>query len=219
MMFHGICSQMIGPKPTTTPPPPPPPTCPSIDEITSTMEKLFDAQTKILLSKLADMEARLNELTSNKPLAPSELFMGIYENITIFDDWILLYNKPYNHNTTSKELKDIANQCNSNRVVVGALQNENSSILSIAAVGPKYVLYHNTAVDAPEEIENVLWYLEPGRSFGFRPIESDPDEPPRSELFLSWSIDVNYGGWRAGEATNLYQNSIWHKVIYCMPTF
>ncbi|CAF0912457.1 unnamed protein product [Rotaria sp. Silwood1] len=216
MIFHGICSQMIGPKPTT---PTPIPTCPSIDEITSTMEKLFDAQTKILLSKLADMEARLNDLTSCKPMAPSELFMGIYENLTIFDDWILLYNEPYNHNTTSKELKQVANKCNSNRIVVGAIQNENSSILSVAAVGPTRVLHLNTKVEDPEEIENVLWYLESGRSFGFRPIENDPNEPPRSELFLSWAIDVNYGGWRAGKATNLYQNSTWHKVIYCMPTF
>ncbi|CAF2767590.1 unnamed protein product [Rotaria sp. Silwood2] len=217
MMFHGIYTQMIGPKPTTTPTPTP--TCPSIDEITSSMEKLFDVQTKILLAKLADMEARLNDLTSCKPMAPSELFMGIYENLTIFDDWILLYNKPYNHNTTSKELKDIANKCNSNRVVVGAIQNEDLSILNVAAVGPTRVLYLNTTVETPEEIENVQWHLESGRSFGFRPIENDPDESPRSELFLSWTIDANYGGWRAGKTTNLYQNSIWHKVIYCMPTF
>ncbi|CAF4168343.1 unnamed protein product, partial [Rotaria magnacalcarata] len=51
--------QMVGTKP---PPPPTTSTCPAIDEIKSTMEKLFDAQTEILLTKLAEMEKRLNEL-------------------------------------------------------------------------------------------------------------------------------------------------------------
>ena len=211
ILFHGICSQMVGTKPT--------PTCPSIDEVTNAMQKLFDAQTKVLNSKLAEIEARLDDLKSCDTMGPSELFMGTYENLTIFEDWTLLYNKPYSHSTTSKELKDAANKCSSNRVVVGAMKNENSTIIDVAAVGPTRVLYLNATVEDPEEIENVLWYLESGRTFGFRPVENDPDEPTRSELFLGWYIDVNYGGWRAGKNTNLYQNSIWRKVIYCMPIF
>ncbi|CAF4264137.1 unnamed protein product [Rotaria socialis] len=197
----------------------PPPTCPSIDEIKSTMGELFDTQTKILLTKLAEMETRLNELESCNHMGPSELFMGIYENLTIYNDWTLLYNKPYNHSTTSTELKAVADQCYSDRVVVGAMENENSAILNVAAVGPTRVLYLNVSSETPEEIENVLWYLESGRTFGFRPTDNDPNEPPKSELFLGWYVDVNYGGWRAGKATNLYQNSKWRKIIYCMPTF
>ncbi|CAF1087614.1 unnamed protein product [Rotaria magnacalcarata] len=207
---------MVGTKP---PPPPTTSTCPAIDEIKSTMEKLFDAQTEILLTKLAEMEKRLNELESCNPMGPSELFMGIYENLTIYNDWTLLYNKPYNHSTTSTELKAAADQCYSDRVVVGAMENENSTILNVAAVGPTRVLYLNVSAETPEEIENVLWYLESGRTFGFRPTDNDPNESPRSELFLGWYVDVNYGGWRAGKATNLYQNSKWRKIIYCMPTF
>jgi hypothetical protein len=231
IMFHGINSQMI-PKPVTTYPTyqtittttststPPPPTCPSIDEITSAMEKLFDAQTKVLQKKLADIEERLNDLASCQTtgMGAGELFLGIYENLTVFNDWTLLYDKPYSHSTTSDELKKVAAQCNTNRVVVGAMQHENSNIINVAAVGPTRVLSLNTTVEDPEEIENVLWYLESGRTFGFRPVENDSTEPSRSELFLGWYIDVNYGGWRAGKNTNLYQNSIWRKVIYCMPT-
>jgi hypothetical protein len=216
IMFHGMNSQMV-PRPSTAAPSTT--TCPSIDEITSAMEKLFDTQTKILQAKLADIEERLHDLSSCNSMGAGELFLGIYENLTIFADWALLYKKPYSHSTTSKELKEVASQCKSNRVVVGAMQNENSTMINVAAVGPTRVLYLNATVENPEEIESVLWYLESGRTFGFRPAENDENEPPRSELFLGWYIDVNYGGWRAGKNTNLYQNSIWHKVIYCMPTF
>jgi hypothetical protein len=216
MMFYSINGQMVGTKPT---PPTTTTTCPSINDITTAMQDLFDAQTRILSSKLAEMEARLNDLSSCNTLAPSELFMGTYENLTIFKDWTLIYNKPYSHSTTSKELKEAADQCSSNRIVVGAMQNENSTILNLAAVGPIRVLHLNNTIENPEEIESVLWYLESGRTFGFRPVQYDENDPPRSELFLGWYIDVNYGGWRAGKNTNLYQSSIWHKVIYCMPSF
>lgn len=214
IIFHGTSSQMVGTKP-----PPTTSSCPSISEITSAMQKLFDAQTNILMSKLADMEARLDDITACSSMAPGELFMGIYEDLSISNDWLLIYNKPYNYSTTTKELYEVANKCNSNRIVVGAINTENFNKITVAAVGPTRVLYLNNTVEAPEEIENVLWYLESGRAFGFRPIENDPDIPARSELFLGWHVDLNYGGWRAGKLTNLYQSSLWRKVIYCMPTF
>lgn len=215
MIFHGICSQMVNTKPPTTLAPIIA-NCPSIDEIKSTMETLFEAQTKLLLSKLAIMQEKLDDMTSCRAMGPSELFEGIYENLSIFPDWLLVYNKPYSHNTTSEELKDAARKCFSNRVVVGAINNEQATMINIAAVGPKRVLSLDATMYEPEEIGNVLWHLKSGVSFGFRPI--DNQEELKSEHFLIWALDLSYGGYRAGKFSNLYQDSKWHKVIYCMPT-
>lgn len=212
-------SQMVGTTKSTTTLSPSPITCPSLDEIVTAMEILFKEQTRQLTKKLVELEEKLNDLSSCKQMGPSELFLGIYENLTIFNEWTEIYNKAYSHSTTSEELRQAANRCRSNRVVVGAINGENSTMFQVAAVGPKRVLTLNNTMNDAEEIENVRWVLESGRTFGFQPVQIDDYEEPRSELFLGWSIDVKHGGWRAGKQTNLYQNSIWRKVIYCMPAF
>lgn len=213
----GVSSQMVGTRPPTTPEPLT--TCPALEEIAGSIELLFKEQTRQLTAKLIELEEKLNDLASCKQMGPSELFLGIYENLTIYTEWVELYNQPYSHSTTSDELRQVSNRCRSNRVVVGAMHGENNTVLQVAAVAPKRVLTLNNTMADAQEIEHVRWFLESGRSFGFQPVQTDDDETPRSELFLGWSIDVKHGGWRAGKQTNLYQNSIWRKVIYCMPPF
>ncbi|CAF1219153.1 unnamed protein product [Rotaria sp. Silwood1] len=41
------------------------------------------------------------------------------------------------------------------------------------------------------------------------------NEDLNSPLRLSWLLDQNIGGYRAGAVRSLTDNSMWHKVIYC----
>lgn len=213
IVSNRIDSQMVGTtRPSTTVAPC---SCLSEEKLIDTMKEVLEPLTR----KIADLEERLNDLASSLRLGPSELYMGLYSNLTIFSDWIEIYNKAYDEKTTTDELRHAAQQCRTNRVIVGAMENKNSNVLTVAGVGPTRVLVSNRGMYDPEVIENVAWYLESGRSFGFRPNDNDIYNNDRSELFLDWYVDVNYGGWRAGTQMNLSTNSAWRKVIYCMATF
>jgi hypothetical protein len=72
----------------------------------------------------------------------------------------------------------------------------------------------------PQQLGQVYWYRTSGKSFGFSPSAtirqtSADNEDLNSPLRLSWLLDQNVGGYRAGTTRSLADNSLWHKVIYC----
>ncbi|CAF3388524.1 unnamed protein product [Rotaria socialis] len=172
-----------------------------------------------ITKKLEDIEGRLATLICSNDKSPSaiELSWQIYENLQIpLTGWLFVFDQPYNHRTRLDDLNQIAGICH-NQVIVTATFNES---ISLATVGPASVLTLNTSWNQPQQFWQVYWCRKNGKSFGFSPLPSirqtsADNEDLNSLLRLSWLLDQNIGGYRAGAIRSFADNSLWHKVIYC----
>jgi hypothetical protein len=170
-------------------------------------------------STLEALEARLSTLNclNNNDSSAIELSWQIYENLQIpLTGWLLVFDQPYSHKTRTDDLNQIAGICH-NEVLVGATYNGS---ISLAAVGPASVLTINTMWNQPQQFGQVYWYRTTGLSFGFSPNltirqTSADNQDLDSSVRLSWLLDQDMGGYRAGVTRSLADNSLWHKVIYC----
>jgi hypothetical protein len=199
------------------------------NELKETIIQMWNA----LNSRLDVLDARLSCVSNcsipevlNSTTTPSpvpELEQKIYQNLTINENWKLVYDQPYSHITTNDDLVKAASVC-SNQVLVGASYGANESQLVLAAVGPVEVLTHQTALNKPVQFGDVFWYNTAKNSFGFSPTKiitqgSADTNDKSSALRLSWHVDERSGGYRAGAATELNGNTIWRKLIYCLNSF
>lgn len=170
-------------------------------------------------SRLEEIEARLAESNCSKTdLTPAiQLSWQIYENLQIpLTGWLHVFDQPYSHPTRVDDLKQISGICH-NEILVGAMYD---GVITLAAVGPVSVLTLNTPWNQPKQFGDVYWYSTNGKSFGFAPTSSirqtsadtqDLDSPQR----LSWLLDQNIGGYRAGVTRSLTNDALWHKIVYC----
>ncbi|CAF1927214.1 unnamed protein product [Rotaria magnacalcarata] len=140
---------------------------------------------------------------------------------SLVSSWNIIYDHPYSHVTTIADLRALISQCNK-QIMVGAIQGSSSMILKIAAMGPLEILSLNSPLNQPTTFGNVNWYLTPSKSFGFAPSSTtincssaDYDESDNTENRLSWHLQGD-GGWRAGTAKSLNNNSEWRKIIMTM---
>jgi hypothetical protein len=201
-------------------------TCPSIitDEMIEEIKKeIIEAVLRNIsseiTSRLEEMEERLSKLNcSNNSTTPAiELSWQIYENLEFpLTGWLCVFDQPYSHKTRGDDLDQIAGICQ-NEVLVGATYNGS---ISLAAVGPASVLTLNTPWNQPAQFDQVYWYRNNGKSFGFSPNSiirqtSADNQDLDSPLRLSWLLDQNMGGYRAGVTRSLADSSLWHKVVYC----
>jgi len=172
-----------------------------------------------ITSKLEAIQELLSTFTcsNNQTSPPLELDWQIYENLQIpLTGWLRVFDQPYSHKTRTEDLNQIAGICH-NQVLVAATFNGS---ISVAAVGPARLLTLNTMWNQPQQLGQVYWYRTSGKSFGFSPSAtirqtSADNEDLNSPLRLSWLLDQNVGGYRAGTTRSLADNSLWHKVIYC----
>ena len=177
------------------------------------------AISREITSKLEAIEERLSTLTcsNNNTTPPLELAWQIYENLQIsLNGWLRVFEQPYSHKTRTEDLNQIAGICH-NQMLVAAMFNKS---ISLAAVGPTSVLTLNTTWNQPQKVGQVYWYRTNGKSFGFSPLATIRQTPGDNEdlsspLRLSWLLDQNIGGYRAGAIRSLADNSLWRKVIYC----
>ena len=183
------------------------------------VDQILVALSKELSKQLEALEARLanSTVTKEQVTSPVELDWQIYENLQIkLHGWTLVFDQPYSHKTRLEDLTQVAGICH-NHVLVGATLN---GTMSLAAVGPSSVLTLNTQWNQPQQFGQVYWYRNSGKSFGFSPSStirqtSGDNEDLSSPWRLSWALDQNIGGYRAGATRSLHDNSLWHKVIYC----
>ncbi|CAF0907647.1 unnamed protein product [Rotaria sordida] len=172
-----------------------------------------------ITNKLEAIKEHLLTLTcsNNQNSKPIELSWQIYENLQIpLIGWLRVFDQAYSHQTRIEHLNQIADLCH-NHVLVAATFN---GLISLAAAGPASVLTLNTTWNQPQLFGQVYWYRTNGKSFGFSPLPtirqtSADNEDLNSPLRLSWLLDQNIGGYRAGAIRSLPDNSMWHKVIYC----
>jgi hypothetical protein len=184
------------------------------------IDQIVSQLSKELANQLEALEARLKNVTAVRvPLvtSPVALDWQIYENLHIeLHGWTRVFDQPYSHKTRLEDLNQVAGICH-NHVLVGATFN---GTMSLAAVGPSSVLTLNTLWNQPQQFSQVYWYRTSGKSFGFAPLStirqtSGDNEDLSSPLRLSWALDQNIGGYRAGTTRSLHDSSLWHKVIFC----
>lgn len=213
-------------------------TCNTICPPSITPELLEEIKKEILdavllnisseLKRIEDLETCISELscsnqttiTTTTPITSSsgiKLSWMIYENLQIpLTGWLRVFDQPYAHKTRVEDLNQIAGVCH-NEVLVGATYNGS---ITLAAVGPATVLTLNTLWNRCQQFGQVYWYRASGKSFGFSPDDiirqtSADNQDLESPLRLSWLLDQNMGGYRAGATRSIVDNSLWNKVVYC----
>ncbi|CAF1245212.1 unnamed protein product [Didymodactylos carnosus] len=147
---------------------------------------------------------------------------GIFLNLSLSDlsNWHIVYETTSLHQTTARELRDIANYCTNKRIIVGAIDAKSANVLTVAAIGPSEVLALHTPRNQPAEHDGVWWYLTPNRSFGFSPTSKIRQyrcdiEKSDGDKRLSWCLDGYHGGYRAGNIDCLTEITEWRKIILC----
>ena len=147
-------------------------------------------------------------------------YYGIHLNYPInkFKDFKLVYSNPYSHNTTTTELTTIRDSNQGKLVCVGA-RYKDAEELSLVACGDIEQVFTQTLGSA-HLYEGVWWYMWNEHSFGFSFVkeikleDADGLDTPNGNMRLSWHLDKNIGGWRAGEFEGLDLNNEWYKIIY-----
>jgi len=148
---------------------------------------------------------------------------SIKENYAIYDltkqGFKECYNAPYSDITSQDDFA----KCNadpSKKVFVGALKTSTSSTIMVGAGGVAGNVFTATSSSNSATLRNgVYWYNVNGKSFGFAPIASifleDADTYDiTSSQRLSWHVNEEAGGWRAGADNSLTFDNTHRKVIY-----
>ena len=108
---------------------------------------------------------------------------------------------------------------NGKKVLVAARQT-GSDILTIAAMGDKdAVLKRTTDMEEAYEHNGACWYCYEYNGFGFAPngtvrVNNADAEDRASPHRLSWHLDGQGGGWRAGSNIDLNRSTDWEKLVF-----
>ena len=113
------------------------------------------------------------------------------------------------------------NACSGPYLFVGAISSYSSTYL-VGAFGSATEVQRQTALNTPHLSGGVYWYFTTGESFGFLNStdlqQNSADVGSTSPASrLSWHVDQNAGGYRAGENMELNSDTTWRKSIYNCP--
>ena len=125
------------------------------------------------------------------------------------------YDEPYSWATTSSELL----VCNGTWFFVGAQQASSLNSISIGSFGDNSIFSTTSSTALAQPHLGTYWYFYSGYSFGFSATSQINLQPgdilsSNCDSRLSWHLDNNAGGYRAGCVTNLISSTSWRKVIY-----
>jgi hypothetical protein len=131
----------------------------------------------------------------------------------------LCYSAAYS-DITSQDDMAACNKDPSKKVFVGAMESVGSSKFTVGAGGlAGNVFAPTTSYNRAYLANGVYWYNYDGKSFGFAPKETifledaDTYEISSNER-LSWHVNGQAGGWRAGSVNSLTNDETWRKVMY-----
>ncbi|CAF1084123.1 unnamed protein product, partial [Brachionus calyciflorus] len=80
-----------------------------------------------------------------------------------------IYDQFYSHFTTSSDLTQAKSYCYTNSTLCAGGSVNGSDILEIVACGNCFQILTNTALNLPNLVGSVYWYMTSGYSFGFSP--------------------------------------------------
>jgi len=135
--------------------------------------------------------------------------------------WEKVYDLPYSHRTTDKELEDMKALCTAQTMLcVGACQIETPDNIMLCAIDNAYeALTHTDSITEARKSKNgIYWYWgqgSSGKAFGFSPEKKimlcNPDDEPGDKR-LSWRTTGS--GFRIGNLRDLNTNEDYRKIIY-----
>jgi hypothetical protein len=145
---------------------------------------------------------------------------GIMLNVPVssLGQYILCMDVPFSDSTTQAKLAACSNDP-SQYVAVGA-KLAGSSTLALVAVARANEAF---AQHCDARLSNgAYWYNCVGQSFGFAAsssisLNSADTGSDQCGYRLSWHVDQNVGGYRAGCTTSLNLDSSYYKQIYILP--
>ena len=166
------------------------------------------------------------------------LFVGVivaFRNISFAYEFGILYNRvtlsdlnshgcskcysnPYSESTTTQNV----GLCAGPILFVGAKGNNTSTFL-LGAYGLSSEIQNLTEMNKPHVSYGVKWYKTPGYSFGFLDPRGQLNQRTAdvgedySDSRLSWHLDLNVGGYRAGSYMYLNSAETFSKNIYNCP--
>ena len=150
--------------------------------------------------------------------------VGVHYNVPVskFEAWESFYVQPYEHPTSNAEVVPSSKHGLNNCVFVGAKRTADS-VFTLGAYASVSDVSTITAQNDPRVSRGVWWYNTPGSSFGFsatQTIQQNSADTGSSEAQsrLSWHIGQDFGGYRAGEAMGLNDDSDWYKYMLVAPT-
>ena len=148
---------------------------------------------------------------------------GIQNNIHVSkltgSGYSYVYNKPYNHKTTSSEMDEIKKSCLPTTNLCLGGRDSTNDVLLVVSCGLCSVIFTKTAKNTPNLHNGAYWYYTPDCSFtcqsmGFAPnstinqFTADYFDQSNNQR-VSWHVD-GPGGYRLG---SLYENTRYYKVI------
>jgi hypothetical protein len=129
------------------------------------------------------------------------------------------YNAPYSAITTKEALSKCTADPNK-RVFVGAAASSSSTSFMVGAGGIAGNVFASTSSTSAAVLSNgVYWYNVNGKSFGFAPVtqiylaDADTYDINSAER-ISWHMNGQAGGWRAGSANSLTNDPTYRKIVY-----
>jgi hypothetical protein len=175
-----------------------------------------------------EMTSSVNELKKEifSTFKKLNVSFGIQNNVHVSklteSGYSYVYNKPYNHKTTSSEMDEIKSSClPTTYLCLGGRDSTNDVLLAVSC-GLCSVVFTKTAKDTPNLHNGAYWYYTPdvehSRSMGFAP--NSTVRQGYADYFdlsnnqrVSWFLNIQAGGWRLGSLYDLNDNTRYYKVI------
>ena len=129
--------------------------------------------------------------------------------------WTQHYDEPYAHKTKTANIDSVPTTAT--YVFVGA-RGPDGKIL-VGAIGKRNQVLTVTEKNTPHEHNGVWWYFTHKASFGFAPNDkvkqNQADASGKDDVKrLSWHLDSDSGGYRAGANLELNKTDDYRKLIY-----
>jgi hypothetical protein len=171
-----------------------------------------------MIKEIASSFKKLNPFLFGTPY-------GIQNNIHVSklteSGYSYVYNKPYNHKTTSSEMDKIKSSCLSTTNLCLGGRDSKNDVLLVLSCGLCSVVFNKTTVNTPNLHNGAYWYYTPdvsgSQSMGFAP--NSTINQGYVDIFddfnnqrVSWNLQ-GWGAYRLGSLTSLHANTRYYKVI------
>jgi hypothetical protein len=195
----------------------------------STVNELKETDDNLKNLKL-DMASTVNELKKEMVSSFKKLnhfSFGIQNNVHVskltVSGYSYVYNKPYNHKTTSSEMDEIKKSCLTTTNLCLGGRDSTNDVLLVVSCGLCSVVFTKTAAYTPNLHNGAYWYYTPDcsdtcQSMGFAPNstinQDNPDTFDKSNnQRVSWRLNTQWGGYRLGSLIDLDYNTRYYMVI------
>ncbi len=176
----------------------------------------FKNEVENLVSSVNDMK---KEIFLSFKMFPRGIQNNLHVSKLTENGYSYVYNKPYNHKTTSSEMDEIKKSCLQTTSLCLGGRDSTNGVLLVVSCGLCSVVFTKTAKNTPNLHNGAYWYYTPDGSMGFSPNSivnqgsADTFDQSNNQR-VSWHLNVNkLGGYRLGSLNGLNNDARYYKVI------